>query len=81
MKNSFKTNDNSLHYHTDDKNILQKLYQLTVGYFQDDDSDESTTDPVLTTILEKEKLASQPTMSRFMNHCDDICLMQFESIH
>lgn len=32
-------------------------------------------------ILEKEKLASQPTMSRFMNRCYDICLMQFESIH
>lgn len=81
LKNSFKTNDNSIRYHTDDKNLLQKLYQLTAGYFQDDDSDELTTDPVLTTILEKEKLASQPTMSRFMNRCDDICLMQFESIH
>ena len=62
LKNSFKTNDNSIRYHTDDKNLLQKLYQLTAGYFQDDDSDELTTDPVLTTILEKEKLASQPTM-------------------
>jgi hypothetical protein len=81
LQNSFKTNDKSNRYHTDDKNLLQKLYQLTAGYFQDDDSDELTTDPVLTTILEKEKLASQPTMSRFMNRCDDICLMQFESIH
>lgn len=81
IKDSFKTNDKSIRYHTDDKNLLQKLYQLTAGYFQDDDSDELIEDPVFTALLEKEKLASQPTMSRFINRCDDICLMQFESIH
>ena len=81
LKNSFQTNDTSIRYHTDDKNLLQKVYQLIAGYFQDDDSDELTTDPVFTTILEKETLASQPTMSRFINRCDEICLMQFEAIH
>lgn len=81
LKNSFQTNDTSIRYHSDDKNLLQKVYQLIAGYFQDDDSDELTTDPVFTTILEKETLASQPTMSRFINRCDEICLMQFEAIH
>jgi hypothetical protein len=42
---------------------------------------ELISDPVFTSLLEKQKLASQPTMSRFMNRCDDICLMQFEYIH
>ncbi len=81
LNESFKTNDTSVRYHTDDKNLLQKLYQLTAGYFQDDDSDELIADPVFTSLLDKQKLASQPTMSRFMNRCDDICLMQFEYIH
>lgn len=81
MKSHFKTNDKSIRKHTDDQNLMQKLYQIIAGYFQDDDSDELVSDPVFTTILEKDKLASQPTISRFMNRCDDITLMQFEYIH
>lgn len=59
---------------------MQKIYQIIAAYFQDDDADELTHDPVFNTILCKNELASQPTMSRFINRCDDICLMQFEQI-
>lgn len=55
-------------------------YQLIAGYFQDDDSDELTLDSIFTTILDKKSLASQPTMSRFTNRCDEICLYQFDLI-
>lgn len=81
IKKHFKTNDSaSFRYHTDSDNMMQKIYQSVAAYFQDDDADELTTDPVFNAILNKKKLASQPTMSRFINRCDDICLMQFEQI-
>lgn len=81
IKKNFKTNDpSSYRYHTDSDNMMQKIYQSIAAYFQDDDADELTTDPVFNAILNKKGLASQPTMSRFINRCDDICLMQFEQI-
>src|SRR5690554_6375412 len=77
----FKTNDTALfRFHTDSDNMMQKIYQSVAAYFQDDDAEELTTDPVFNTILNNKGLASQPTMSRFINRCDDICLMQFEQI-
>lgn len=80
LKQDFSTNDHSARKHTDSKNAMQKIYQLIAGYFQDDDSDELRKDPVLTSILDKKALASQPTMSRFFNRSDEICLYQFEMI-
>ena len=80
LKQDFSTNDNKVRKHTDSKNAMQKIYQLIAGYFQDDDSDELISDPIFTTILDKKSLASQPTMSRFTNRCDEICLYQFDLI-
>ena len=81
LKQGFSTNDNKVRKHTDSKNAMQKIYQLIAGYFQDDDADELTSDPVFTTILDKKSLASQPTLSCFTNRCDEVCLYQFELIH
>lgn len=81
LEQDFSTNDDKIRKHTDSKNAIQKIYQLIAGYFQDDDADELTSDPVFTTILDKSSLASQPTMSRFINRCDEICRYQFELIH
>ena len=62
----FKTNDSALfRYHTDQKNLLQMIYMIIAGYFEDDTSDELTNDPVFKSVLEKDTLASQPTLSRF----------------
>ncbi len=81
ISNYFKTNDSaSYRYHKDADNMMQKIYQSIAAYFQDDDSDELTNDPVFNSILNKNGLASQPTISRFFKRCDDICLMQFEQI-
>ena len=69
---SFKTNDSALfRYHTDQKNLLQMLYMIIAGYFEDDASDELTNDPVFKSVLEKDALASQPTVSRFFNRMDE----------
>lgn len=81
IRSCFKTKDTALfRYHTDVDIMMQKIYQSIAAYFQDDDSDELITDPVFNSILNKNGLASQPTMSRFFNRCDEICLMQFEQI-
>ena len=43
---AFKTNDPALfRYHTDQKNLLQMIYMIIAGYFEDDASDKLTNDP------------------------------------
>ena len=78
---SFKTNDSALfRYHTDKANLLQMIYMIIAGYFEDDASDELTNDPVFKAVLEKDVLASQPTVSRFFNRMDENTLNQFLAI-
>lgn len=77
----FKTNDSAhSRLHTDADNLMQLVYQFIASYFEDDCADELTNDPVLTSILEKEALASQPTLSRFWNRMDEDTLVQFDLI-
>lgn len=67
------TNDSALfRYHTDQENLLQIIYMIIAGYFEDDASDELTNDPVFKSILGKDALASQPTVSRFFNRMEQI---------
>lgn len=81
IKKIFKTNDSaSFRFHTDAENLQQEIYQTIAGYFQDDDANELTNDPVFNNILDKKSLASQPTMSRFFNRMDEDTLVQFEQI-
>lgn len=78
---SFKTNDSALfRYHTDQKNLLQMIYMIITGCFEDNASDELTNDPVFKSILEKNALSSQPTVSRFFNRMDEDTLNQFLAI-
>ena len=82
VKKLFKTNDHTKsRIHTDSDNLMQMLYQIIAAYFEDDCADELTNDPVLTSILEKEALASQPKLSRFWNRMDNDTLTQLDSIH
>ncbi len=81
FSHSFKTNDSaSFRYHTDKENLLQMIYMIIAGYFEDNASDELTNDPVFKAVLDKEALASQPTISRFHNRLDEDSLNQFLSI-
>lgn len=78
----FHTNDAAaFRHHTDDENLLQVIYQVIAAYFEDDNADELTNDPVFKAALEKEALASQPTMSRFHNRMDGDTLAQFDNIN
>ena len=58
FSHSFKTNDSALfRYHTDKENLLQMIYMVIAGYFEDDASDELTNDPVFIAVLNKDALA------------------------
>ena len=81
LQKLFKTNDHAAcRTHTDPDNLMQIIYQIIAAYFEDDCADELTKDPVMTAILEKDKLASQPTLSRFWNRMDEDTLTQFNTI-
>lgn len=81
VKTHFKTQDTALfRRHTDCDNLMQMIYQITAGYFEDDCSDELAKDPILTSLLDKDSLASQPTISRFFSRMDKSTLTQTENI-
>lgn len=81
VKKLFRTNDHTNgRTHTDPDNLMQVVYQIIAAYFEDDCADELTTDPVMTAILEKDALASQPTLSRFWNRMGGDTLAQFDEI-
>ena len=80
IKKIFKTNDKSIRFHKDDENLMQMIYQILSTYFADDCADELTHDPVFHAVLEKDNLASQPTLSRFFNRMDEDTLRQFDDI-
>jgi hypothetical protein len=81
VKSYFQTKDDaSFRHHSDQENLMQVIYQLISAYFQDDCADELTNDPIMTTILEKEALASQPTLSRFFQRMDEDTLAQTNQI-
>jgi len=81
LSEQFQTNDSAVcRTHKDDKNLFQVIYQTIAAYFEDDCADELTNEPVFATILSKDSLASQPTLSRFYNRMDGDTLEQFNEI-
>ena len=60
LEKAFKTNAPALfRYHSDPKNLLQMIYMIIAGYFEDDASDELTNDPVFKPVLEKDATLNQ----------------------
>lgn len=80
VRKFFKTNDASARIHADADNLLQVLFQIIAAYFEDNCADELTNEPVFLEILQKEALASQPTLSRFWNRMDEFSLYQMDQI-
>ena len=58
------------HCHSTADVIRQLIYTTIAGYHTDDASDHLRQDPAFTQILGKKALASQPTISRCLNHFD-----------
>lgn len=77
----FKTNDTAgFRIHKDDADLMQVIYQIISAYFEDGCADELTNEPVMTAILDKDALASQPALSRFFNRMDTDTLSQLNQI-
>lgn len=76
----FKTSDDAKRFHSDVDNLMQVMYQIFSSYNEDDCADELPNEPVITAALEKDRLASQPTLSRFYNRMDETTLQQFSDI-
>jgi len=60
---------------------IQRIYQRIAGYTTDDNADELRHDPIFTNILDKEALASQPTISRFNNRVTVETLKSYQQIN
>lgn len=81
LKNNFKTNNSApFRIHKDDENLLQMVYQILGTYYEDNCADELRHDSVLSAVLGKDALASQPSLSRFFNRMHDDTLRQFDDI-
>ena len=74
------TDPGHVRMHKDHENLLQMLFQIISGYFQDDHADALRNDPVMTAAVGKGALASQPTLSRFHNRMDENTLEQLEEL-
>ena len=82
VKRLFHTTDTAyVRQHKDADNLMQMVYQIIAAYFEDDTADELTHEPILNAIMEKDALASQPTLSRFFNRMDESTLKQFNEIN
>lgn len=81
INNMFHTSgDASRRNHSDSDNLMQVMYQIIAAYNEDNCADEISKEPLFTAILEKERLASQPTLSRFYNRMNDDTLRQLYSL-
>lgn len=71
-------------HHRDHPNsdvALQKIYQHLCGYHTDDHADDLSHEPLLTALMAKERLASQPTISRFNDKADIATAKSLERIN
>ena len=74
-------NDTAIRTHTNIDLCLQQILQFIAGYPCADHADELTTEPLLTKLLSKSTLASQPTLSRFAHRLTDTTIQQFRLIN
>ena len=78
LQNFFK--DSACRRHTYASIIEQLVYTTIAGYQSDDASDHLRHDPIFTGILNKEALASQPTISRCINSLDNKAIEAFNRL-
>lgn len=72
--------DSACRHHTYASIIEQLIYTIIAGYPSDDASDHLRHDPIFTSILDKNALASQPTVSRCINSLDDQAIEAFNRL-
>ena len=66
----------------DDADLLaQKILMLLCGYSTDDEADHLAHDPMFRLLLGKKRLASQPTLSRFVRRLDESSVHHMEKLN
>jgi len=73
--------DTAKREHTNESIISQHIMQNVAGYHTQDNADDLMYDPLFADLIAKEKLASQPTVSRFMNRLTLGTSKQFEKMN
>ena len=82
IKTIVKFNDPVNHLrHKNEDVLIQKIYQNIADYHADDHADDFKKDPVFTAVLNKERLASQPTISRLNSNFDEDTLKQLQQVN
>lgn len=82
IQDTLQVNDSVNHrVHPDHEGVIQKIYQHITGYHTDDRADELTYEPMFTTILDKDRLASQPTLSRLNQKFDKATMKQLQQVN
>ena len=76
----FKTKDSAVRFHTDADNLHQAISQIFLSYYNDYDANELAHEHVLTTSLNKDRIASQSSMSRFFSRADETTIKQLNCI-
>ena len=77
----FIENDSAIRQHSNKDLCLKQIFHPIAGYHCADHVDELRHEPILTTLLEKEALASQPTLSRFAHRLTKTTSKQFEQMN
>ncbi|RIV18361.1 hypothetical protein D2Q93_14175 [Alicyclobacillaceae bacterium I2511] len=67
--------------HPNNDIVLQKVYQHIAGYHTDDQAEALAVEPLLTALFGKDRLASQPTLSRFYDKVDISTAKSLESVN
>jgi len=82
IRKTVNINDNVNHrLHENVDVILQRIYQNAAGYHADDDADNLRSDFVFQTVLDKNILASQPTISRVNNIVNTETMKQLQTVN
>jgi len=64
-------NDTRQYYvHSNEQLLRQKIFQMIAAYAADDAADQLTNDPVFQEVIGTKNLASQPSLSRFLDRFD-----------
>ncbi len=73
--------DQAIRTHTNHDLCLQHILQTIAGYHCADDADELRAEPLVTQLLNKTSLASQPTLSRFYHRLTKETSKQLEHVN
>jgi hypothetical protein len=74
--------DSWLYYqHTNESLLEQLLFQLIAGYSADSSANSLKEDPTFRLVLDKKKIASQASLSRFWDRVSETTLRQFQELN